>query len=54
MVGLNDNFYQIKADGMAYNVADSIQTPFATVTFFDTDQKEKLHQEMNLKNYHDF
>jgi len=34
---------------MAYNVADSIKTPFATVTFFDTDQKEQLHQEMNFK-----
>jgi len=49
MVGINDNFYQIKADGIAYNAADSIQTPFAAVTFFDTDQKEQLRRDMNFK-----
>lgn len=49
MVGLNDNFYQIKADGIAYKVADSIKTPFAAVTYFDTDQKESLRKDMNFQ-----
>src|SRR5680860_187137 len=33
MVELDNNFYQIKADGKVYDVADSILTPFAEVTF---------------------
>jgi acetolactate decarboxylase len=34
MVALDGAFYQVKADGKAYAVADSQQTPFATVLFF--------------------
>ena len=46
MIALNNNFYQIKADGKVYPVTDSQITPFAVVTFFDRDSsitvKEKL------------
>ena len=49
MVMLDNNFYQVKADGKVYNAADSILTPFAEVTFFDSDQKEKLQQDMDFK-----
>lgn len=38
MIGLEGRFYQIKADGIAYPVDDSMRTPFAAVTFFEADK----------------
>lgn len=38
MIGLDGKFYQIKADGIAYPVDDSMRTPFAAVTFFEADK----------------
>jgi acetolactate decarboxylase len=38
MIGLNGAFYQIKADGVAYHVDDSMKTPFAIVKFFHPDK----------------
>ena len=37
MIGLDGQFYQIKTDGVAYPVPDSMTTPFAVVTVFDAD-----------------
>jgi acetolactate decarboxylase len=37
MVALDGDFYQIKMDGKAYEVAGSSITPYALVTFFDED-----------------
>ena len=37
MVGLDGEFYQVKVDGVAYPVADSMRTPFAVVTPFESD-----------------
>ena len=34
MIALDGGFYQVKADGVAYPVADGQRTPFATVLFF--------------------
>ena len=34
MVGLDGKFYQVKTDGVAYPVVDTVKTPFSTVTFF--------------------
>jgi acetolactate decarboxylase len=34
MIAFDGAFYQVKADGIAYPVADDQQTPFATVLFF--------------------
>ncbi len=42
MIGFDGNFYQVRADGIAYPVSDSMETPFACVTFFDTDHEEEL------------
>lgn len=42
MIGFDGNFYQVRADGIAYPVSDSMETPFACVTFFDTDYEEEL------------
>ena len=38
MIGLEGQFYQIKTDGVAYPVPDSMTTPFAVVTVFDADK----------------
>ncbi len=37
MLAFDGDYYQIKADGVAYPVADTLKTPFAAVTFFDVD-----------------
>lgn len=42
MLALDGQYYQIKADGVAYPVAGSQETPFATVTYFDVDHEETL------------
>jgi acetolactate decarboxylase len=38
MVLLDGRPYQIKSDGRAYAVDNSVRTPFACVTFFDADE----------------
>ena len=54
MVGFDGNFYQVKADGIAYPVSDYMETPFASVTFFDVDSKEQLPDGMNYKHLEEF
>jgi acetolactate decarboxylase len=56
MIGLEGRFYQIKADGVAYPVPDSMTTPFAVVTVFDADKTLPSQEGMDyegLKNYLD-
>lgn len=56
MIGLDGEFYQIKTDGRAYLVNDSMQTPFAAVTFFDSDEVLIISESMNyteLESYLD-
>ncbi|MGA3056946.1 MAG: acetolactate decarboxylase [Candidatus Limnocylindrales bacterium] len=38
MVEVDHQFYQVKSDGVAYPVADSMKAPFAEVTYFSADQ----------------
>jgi acetolactate decarboxylase len=42
MIILNGESYQIKADGKVYPTNDSMKTPFAAITFFETDQVVKI------------
>ena len=42
MIGIDGKFYKVRADGIAYPVASSAQTPFAAVTFFEVDEKSHL------------
>src|SRR5919199_2773287 len=37
MVALDGAFYQVRADGRAYEVDERLKTPFAVVTFFEPD-----------------
>ena len=49
MIGLDGEFYQVKADGIAYLVDDLIKTPFAVVTFFEPDKTIVLKKTVNYK-----
>ncbi|NTV27563.1 MAG: acetolactate decarboxylase [Methanothrix sp.] len=56
MVGLDGQFYQVKSDGVAYIVNDSMKTPFAEVTFFEPEEVMTLNGTSNLtkvENYLD-
>lgn len=48
MLALDGDYYQIKADGLAYPVSGDMTTPFATVTFFETDESFGLEGPVNL------
>jgi acetolactate decarboxylase len=54
MIALNGDFYQVKADGVAYEVEGSMKTPFACVTFFDTDMEAKLAEGMDYADIREF
>jgi len=49
MVALDGKYYQVKSDGVAYPVLNSMETPFACVTFFDADHEEKLPEGINYE-----
>lgn len=56
MIGLEGSFYQIKTDGVAYPVPNSMTTPFAVVTVFDADTTLSSRDGMDyegLKKYLD-
>jgi len=56
MIGLEGKFYQIKTDGVAYPVPDSMTTPFAVVTVFEADKTLPSQDTMDyegLKSYLD-
>jgi acetolactate decarboxylase len=48
LVVLDGVFYQLKADGTASLAEDSMDTPLATVTFFDADRNLSLDERMNF------
>ena len=47
MVGLDGVFYQVKADGRAYEVDERAKTPFAVVTFFEPRKIRQLNAPMD-------
>ena len=54
MIGLDGMFYQVKSDGVAYAVADSMKTPFAAVTFFEADKEVALDQSVDYEQLRHF
>jgi acetolactate decarboxylase len=48
MIELDGQFYQVKSDGLAYHLNNSIKTPFAEVTFFKPDETIALNESVNL------
>ena len=51
LIGLNGTFYQMKSDGSVVEVNDDATTPFAIVTFFDTDRTIKATNVTSLASY---
>jgi len=49
MVASEGKFYQFKTDGKVYSVDDSDKTPFAVVTFFETDKVKSINKKMDLE-----
>ncbi len=49
MIELEGQFYQVKADGIAYPVADTMKTPFASVTYFEPDKSQVVNEEINFQ-----
>jgi acetolactate decarboxylase len=47
MVGLDGKFYQVRTDGKAYMISDTMKTPFAEVTFFKPDTILSLQDSIN-------
>ncbi len=48
MIAVDGRFYQIKADGAAYPVDDSLQSPFACVTHFDNDKSLTINERLDF------
>lgn len=48
MVALDGDYYQIKADGVAYPVRDDMTSPFSTVTHFEADQTIEIRNASNF------
>lgn len=51
MIALDGKFYQIKSNGIAYRVNASQKTPFAVVTFFDFETKQKLKKGLTYDQF---
>lgn len=54
MVGFDGDFYQVKADGNAYPVNGSMETPFASVTFFDVDLSQPVPEGTDYAGLEEF
>jgi acetolactate decarboxylase len=54
MVALGGEFYQIKADGIAYPVNDDMTTPFACMIFFDADREMPVREGMNYTQFREY
>ena len=48
MIALDGEFYQIRADGKVYPVADEQKTPFAVVQYFEPDVHRPIHTELDF------
>lgn len=51
MIAFGGSFYQVKADGIAYPVADAQLTPFATVLFFKPTLKLALSGPLDYEKF---
>ncbi len=53
MIAVEGNFYQIRDNGLAYPVSDSMKTPFAAVTFFSPEIKLNLPKGLSYNELRD-
>jgi acetolactate decarboxylase len=50
MIGVDGEFYQVKANGIAYPVPRTAKTPFANVTCFHPDQAIQISESGSLRD----
>ncbi|MBN2443436.1 MAG: acetolactate decarboxylase [Spirochaetales bacterium] len=53
LLGFDNHFYQVKADGKVYPVSDEMTTPFAVVTYFDDDTSFSIDSSLDLEGLED-
>lgn len=51
MIAIDGQFYQVKADGIAYPVDGEMKTPFSVVTFFDADRTITVDESMDCEQF---
>ena len=49
LICLDGNFFQVKADGLAYSVEGKARTPFAVVTVFEPDTSKTLSKPIDFE-----
>lgn len=54
MVELDGHFYQVRSDGLTYEVNESTKTPFAEVTYFSPDRTLIFNRSSNLTLLEDY
>ncbi len=54
MIELDGTFYQVKSDGNVEVVPDSAKTPFATVTFFQSDRSFVLKKNLSCEELEEY
>jgi len=54
MVLLDGQFYQIRTDGVAYLMNDSVKTPYAQVTYFEPDITFSVNETMTYTEVRDY
>ncbi|WP_406659669.1 acetolactate decarboxylase [Methanolobus sp. ZRKC3] len=54
MIAIDGDVYQIRADGIAYTVNDSMMTPFAAVTYFDVDEDIVINESMSQQQLEEY
>jgi acetolactate decarboxylase len=54
MVAFDGDYYQVKADGIAYPVSGTQQTPFAAVTWFDADSEWDVPAGVDYAGFQEF
>jgi len=54
MLAFDGRFFRVSADGVARQVSDDAQTPFAAVTFFDRDLQYTLPEGLDLAGVQSF
>jgi len=54
MIGLGGTFYQVRSDGSVHIATDTMKTPFAVVTFFESDNSETIDQSITCEEFKEY
>ena len=54
MIAVDGDYYRVRADGQVAAVSDACKTPFAAVTFFESDKTITLDREVDYQGLQDY